>query len=207
MKTRLIGALTERQAADLHAAFLDDLSSRFARAEHEVWLAWALEPGEGIPQAPFPGLRQEGDDLGDRQYRALAWATARWPLVVVIGSDHPTLGEERIGEAFDLVKSGADLVLGPAQDGGYYLVGIKRDNLHPELFRGISWSSDRVLSEVLANAARLGLEARLLAEERDIDTPDDLDWLTGQLRGDPTLCPETRALLAGWGRLPLEIVQ
>lgn len=207
MKTRLIGALSDRQAADLHSAFLDDLSSRLVPAEHDVWLAWALEPGEALPATRFPGLRQLGDDLGERQFRALAWATARWPFVVVVGSDHPTLGEERIGEAFELLESGADLVLGPAHDGGYYLLGIGGEALHPELFRGISWSSDGVLSEMLANAARLGVEATLLAEERDIDTPADLDWLSRQLTNDPTLCPATRALLVSWGRIPLEMVR
>ncbi len=206
VKTRLIGGLTGRQAADLHRAFLDDLSSRFAGAEHEIWLAWALEGEETPPPAAFPGLRQEDGDLGHRQLKALAWAAGRQPLVAVIGSDHPTLARERVDQAFEALESGADLVFGPARDGGYYLLALRRERLQPELFSDVAWSSDQVLDQMLSNSRRLGLTPQLLAEERDIDTPADLEWLREMLSEAPSLCPATRSLLAGWGMMRAEVV-
>lgn len=204
VKTRLIGALSGLQTADLHRAFLADLTTRFAGVEHEIRLAWALESGETLPTGPFPGLRQEGRDLGERQLNALSWAARRQPLVAVVGSDHPTLGRERVAQAFDALASGNDLVVGPARDGGYYLLGARRESVRPELFNDIPWSTDRVLDGILANARQLGIEPYLLREERDIDRPDDLEWLRGELEEDPSLCPATRSLLAGWGWIPEE---
>jgi rSAM/selenodomain-associated transferase 1 len=203
VKTRLIGALTPGEAASLHEAFLADLVSRLAASPRfALRLAWALEPGEEVPPGPPAGLRQEGADLGERLYRALAAAAAEHPLVAAVGSDHPRLAVERVEQAFDLLASGAPVVLGPAEDGGYYLVGARREALTPRLFEEVPWSGPRVLEATLERCAELGLRPRLLPPEADVDTPEDLARLSAELAAGPAAaCPRTSALLARWGRL------
>jgi rSAM/selenodomain-associated transferase 1 len=92
--------------------------------------------------------------------------------VVLIGSDLPALAAEDLVEAFQVLEHRA-LVLGPAGDGGYWLIGRRRAT--PQLFTGIAWGSDRVLAQTLALARQAGLEAALLAERHDLDRPADLD--------------------------------
>jgi rSAM/selenodomain-associated transferase 1 len=92
--------------------------------------------------------------------------------VVLIGSDLPALAAEDLVEAFQVLEHRA-LVLGPAGDGGYWLIGRRRAT--PQLFTGIDWGSDRVLAQTLDLAGQAGLEAALLAERHDLDRPADLD--------------------------------
>ena len=203
VKTRLIGALTAAEAASLHAAFLQDLVSRLeGSSRFALRLAWALEPGEEVPAGPLAGVRQEGGDLGERLHRALEQAAGEHPFVAAVGSDHPRLSRERVEEAFDLLAAGASVVLGPAEDGGYYLIGVRREALSPRLFAEVPWSGVRVLETTLARCAELGLAPRLLAPEADVDTPEDLARLAGELAAAPAAsCPRTASLLASWGRL------
>lgn len=203
VKTRLIGALTATEAAALHAALLADLVARLGRSSRfSLRLAWALEPDEEIPGGPTRGLRQEGADLGERLHRALAAAAEQHSLVAAVGSDLPGLAVERVEEAFARLAAGAPVVLGPAEDGGYYLVGVRREALSPRLFADVPWSGPRVLETTLARCAELGLEPALLPVEADVDTPHDLERLADELgRGALPDCPRTSELLAGWGRL------
>ncbi len=105
------------------------------------------------------------------------------------------------------LAAGADLVLGPSRDGGYYLIALTARSggaLRRELFEGIAWSTDRVLGETLERAASLGLRTELLDEGTDVDTPEDLRRLAAELAEDPeaaALCPRTRTLLSAWGYL------
>ena len=92
--------------------------------------------------------------------------------VVLIGSDLPGLAAEDLLEAFQALEHSA-LVLGPAGDGGYWLIGRRR--AMPQVFTGIDWGSDRVLAQTLQLADQAGLEAALLAERPDLDRPADLD--------------------------------
>ncbi len=200
VKTRLIGELTAEEAAALHAAFRDDLCEHLEGGSFHLELAWALDDGEELPQGPLPGSRQEGEDLGARLYHALADAARRFEAVAAVGSDHPELSPETVDEAFRRLADGADLVLGPVPDGGYFLIGLRRGAVHRELFDGIAWSTETVLSETLARAVRLGLTTQLLPPGQDIDRPDDLRQLARRLTAEDG-CPRTRGLLESWGRL------
>lgn len=210
VKTRLIGDLTALDASRLHEAFLLDLLERLEReagggtpgAPYAVRIAWALEPGEAIPEAVFPGERQEGADLGERLYAGLARAAAGGRAVAALGSDHPSLPLARVAEAFRLLAAGAEAVLGPAADGGYYLIALAGGAVSRRLFEGVSWSSERVLAETLDRCRELGLRVELLPVEADVDTPDDLRRLAAELAEGDLGCPRTRSLLAAWGRLP-----
>lgn len=202
VKTRLIGELSPEQAAALHAAFLGDVVERLAGGAFRLRLAWALEEGEEPPFEEPPGMRQEGADLGERLYRGLAAAGEECPLVAALGSDHPTVATATVEEAFRLLEEGAQVVLGPATDGGYYLVAARAECLAPELFTGVPWSTEEVLSTTLERCRALGLAVRLLAPGRDVDTPEDLAHLAQSLAEGGPACPRTRELLARWGRIP-----
>lgn len=188
VKTRLAAVLGDTGAADLYRALaeetlqktapLDKEFSRFlfftppeAGDEMEAWL-----PGEAL-------LAQEGLDLGARMEGAFERAFERGARrAVVIGSDIPALGRATVLEAFAALGE-FDLVLGPARDGGYYLLGLNRPR--PELFRDVSWSRPSVLATTLERAAALGLTVQTLSPLSDIDTPEDVrrewDGLTGLL--------------------------
>ncbi|HEY0511277.1 MAG TPA: TIGR04282 family arsenosugar biosynthesis glycosyltransferase [Thermoanaerobaculia bacterium] len=203
VKTRLIGDLTAAQAAALHAAFLEDLLDRLRQGEFELRLAWALDPGEAMPAGPVDGVRQRGRDLGERLYRALAEAAAEAGAgsVAALGSDHPTLPVELVHRAFEKIESGADVVLGPAEDGGYYLIALRAGAVAPRLFAEIAWSTDRVLPATLERCRELGLAVELLPAASDVDTPEDLRRLAARMAADDLGCPRTRDLLGSLGFL------
>lgn len=201
VKTRLIGDLTPHEAAELHEAFLGDVLERLDAGAFDLRIAWALDDGEELPLACPPGERQEGDDLGERLWRALSTAGRRYPLVAAVGSDHPTLPLAHVERAFDLLAHGRDVVLGPADDGGYYLIAARSEALRPALFSGVPWSTERVLEETLSRCRASGLEVELLPAARDVDTPADLAALAGAFLAGEDGCPRTRQLLGSWGRL------
>jgi hypothetical protein len=201
VKTRLIGALDARQAADLHDAFVGDLTERLQAGSFELRIAWALDPGEAPPDSALPALRQEGDGLGERLFRGLSAVAAECRWVAAVGSDHPELPLSRVEEAFSRLEQGADVVLGPAEDGGYYLIAVAAEALRPALFAEIPWSTAQVLATTVERCRSEGLRVELLALGRDVDTPSDLDRLSRELAVSAVHCPRTRALLAGWNRL------
>ncbi len=123
-------------------------------------------------RADWTAIPQGGGDLGERLQRAFADAfTSGAERVVIVGSDCPEVCAADIEAACQQLKT-HDLVLGPAVDGGYWLIGMHARQ--PELFRAIAWSSDEVLAQTLARAKSLGLRIQLLRILGDIDT--EADW-------------------------------
>ena len=176
-KTRLIPALGPEGAAQLHAemvghtfARIDELEAT-RRVSLEVWFAGG--DAERF-QAAF-GERcyrpQAEGDLGARMAHAFDSLLADVRAAMIIGTDCPGITAQIISDAFDALRD-HDLVLGPATDGGYYLVGLHRQI--PELFERMSWGTSGVLSETLARAERLGLAVQLLRPLDDVDEPKDL---------------------------------
>ena len=180
VKTRLIGELTAEQAAQLHAAFVADLLERLRGGTFDLRVAWALEPGETPPEdGEEPGVDavvQQGTDLGERLYQALSGAAAEAVAVAAVGSDHPQLQRSDLDAAFDVLQSDkADVVIGPALDGGYYLLGMK--TWQRSMFADKHWSTPTVLGDTLASIQKLSMNYMLLPELRDVDTVDDLGTL------------------------------
>lgn len=202
VKTRLIGELSAAAAAQIHGVFLQDLVARLQRGPYELRVAWALERREDPPTDLVPGsvaaMRQTGKDLGERLFNALNEVGKLYPRVAALGSDHPDLDLGLLEEAFELLGSGSEVVLGPARDGGYYLVAVRARSLRRRLFEDVPWSTAGVLEETLARCRETGVATRLLEWGEDVDTADDLR----RLARSPTLatrCPRTHELLASWG--------
>ena len=208
VKTRLIGDLSADQAAELHEAFVHDVAHRMAGGPFALRMAWALDDGEAVPDFPLSsggtvqGSRQEGEDLGERLFLTLSRVAEVYPYVVALGSDHPTLPAERLAEAFRRLEAGEDLVVGPAQDGGYYLIAGSAETLQRPLFEGIPWSTETVFRDTVDRAKALGLGVSVLPMEHDVDRPEDLQRLAEELLDLPKENLATRRLLEAWGRLP-----
>jgi glycosyltransferase A (GT-A) superfamily protein (DUF2064 family) len=140
-----------------------------------------------------------GVDIGDCLSQVLGrLLAAGHPRAIALNSDGPTLPESRLRQAFARLD-GTDVVLGPSEDGGYYLIGLKQ--ACPELFRDIEWSSERVTAQTLARAQAMGLSVALLPPWYDVDTSADLDRLQGELATLPaTALPHTRRFFARRGQ-------
>lgn len=201
VKTRLIGTLSPQEAAALHAAFRDDLVERLETGAFDLRVSWALAEGEDVPEGRLVGERQVEGDLGDRLFEALTSAGARAGRVAAVGSDHPLLTSDLVNEAFDRLGGPAEIVFGPATDGGYYLVAARANALKRRVFEEIAWSSSAVLEQTLERCHECGLQVELLPEASDVDTPEDLRVLCEALIDSPTPCPRTRRLLSQWGRM------
>jgi rSAM/selenodomain-associated transferase 1 len=179
VKTRLIPPLSPEAAAQLYHCFLLDILEEMGRVP-EVKLALAFSPPEaqGFFQTLAPPdtdlFPQEGGDLGERMARACARAfAAGYSPVLLRGSDTPDLPAAVVSEAREVLVGGHfQTVLGPATDGGYYLVGLT--DPQPDLFQGPAWSSSTVLESTLETARQRGLTVHLLPAWTDIDTSADL---------------------------------
>ena len=201
VKTRLIGRLSAEQAAELHGAFLDDALGRLRQGAFERRIAWALDDEDSIPEVDgWVGVRQAGVDLGARLHAALAAAARTHAFVAAIGSDHPELDVATVEEAFDRLRRGDDAVIGPAADGGYYLIALRREAVHADLFSDIAWSTDQVYEATRARARNRGLTVGTLRLGHDVDDAAGLERLAGRLEAGTVAaaCPRTRALLVRW---------
>ena len=119
--------------------------------------------------------RQLGQDLGQRMAQALASTLRNNRPVLLIGTDNADLSDEYLRGAIELLATESDVVIGPAMDGGYVLIGLNR--FIPELFDSIPWSSDQVLAVTRRRLERLAVDWRELKACHDIDRPEDLEYL------------------------------
>jgi rSAM/selenodomain-associated transferase 1 len=178
-KTRLIPALGAEGAATLQRQMTEHTLAQVKELQAKRLVSVEVYFVGGNQQLMQSWLgtsviyRQQGDgDLGRRM--AIAFQTALEAgkqRVVVIGTDCPDLKAEVMVKAFHALEQ-HDLVLGPAQDGGYYLIGLCR--LIPQLFTGISWSTAEVLQQTMSIAQRLELAVAYLPRLSDVDRPEDL---------------------------------
>ena len=138
---------------------------------------------------------QQGINLGERLDHLLTAALeAGAAQAVVMDSDSPTLPAEYLVQAFDALAGSSDVVLGPCEDGGYYLIGLKRPQ--PRLLRDVQMSTSYVVHDTLVLAEQLGLKVTLLPTWYDVDTVAELDRLRVELRdAPPHTARHTRAFL------------
>jgi rSAM/selenodomain-associated transferase 1 len=200
-KTRLVPFLTPSEAARLYEALLLDTIALAVQLASLADLAIAVTPPEGC--ATIAGIAPpsamvfpvDGFDIGACLQQALGHILEQgYRKALAIASDGPSLPAAILRQAVTVLDD-ADLVLGPGEDGGYYLVGMKRP--YWEIFEQVHWSTDRVLRQTLERAADLDLRVCLLPPWYDVDTPDDLLRLQADLhRLDGESLANTRAILA-----------
>jgi len=186
-KTRLIPALGADGAASLHAALVRDtlaLLVGHVPCAVELWCAPdTAHPCFASCETDFGvALRTQADgDLGARMQHALCDGLSRHPWVLLVGCDCPELQPDDIHAAAAELQAGRDAVLGPAADGGYYLIGLSRPM--PYLFDAMPWGSDRVMALTAGRLAAAGADWHAIATRRDLDRPADLlhfPWLNPQ---------------------------
>jgi rSAM/selenodomain-associated transferase 1 len=200
VKSRLHGPLTAEQATLLYRCFLLDRLDGLCAVpgiDRVVAFTPAAERDTMGALAP-PGFRlvpQTGSDLGERLANVLGGLLAEGhPGALAVDSDSPTLPMAYVSEAVRLVaEDAADLVLGPSDDGGYYLVGLRAPQ--PALFQDVPWSTAAVLRVTLAKARALGLRTHLLPPWFDVDTEADLRRLRREMPADGGVAARTRAFL------------
>jgi hypothetical protein len=175
VKTRLANTLGNDVTYELYQCFLADISAITRRVKAQTIIVYSGP--EGVSFSDFPGIqciRQRGNNIGKRMYHAFLDVFARgFERCVLTGSDSPDLPVGQVNDAFDKLDS-ADLVLGPSTDGGYYLIGCKRQSLLPSIFYDIRWSTTNVFSETIKRIAESGLKFAQLPQWSDIDEFDDL---------------------------------
>jgi len=221
VKTRLVPPLSAHEAASLNASFLRDVTDNIREAARAVpiagFVAYApegseplfdgmLAPGTGLVLADGsiavpPGI----DGFGRALFHAATTLLEQgYGAACLLNSDSPTLPTVFLREAAEaLAQPGDRMVLGVAEDGGYYLVGIKAP--HAALFQNIAWSTDQVSAQTLARAATLGLEVATLPQWFDVDDAASLTRLVDDLTTKrhvgpaPFAAPATRAWVARVG--------
>lgn len=177
VKTRLHPALTFEQAADAHRRLVRMTLERAFRqllcpvvlccspnADHAFFRRCAAD-------YPLELTDQRGNDLGERMRNAFAGALTRYRQAILIGCDCPSLTADDLHHALKALGSGSDVVISPATDGGYVLIGVKADQ--PVLFSGMPWGTDRVMAETRRRASETGLSLRELEPQWDVDTIED----------------------------------
>ena len=172
VKTRLIPHVGAERAAEIYQALLartlrTALHSGFAAVQ--LWIAGDRRHPCFHKIADGTALeiyQQQGADLGDRMYHAFLRALKGYRAAILIGSDCPLLTAGDLKQARRSLRKN-DIVLGPARDGGYYLIGLCKNN--STLFKGIAWGEASVLSETKARIKALGWQLSLLTERWDVD--------------------------------------
>jgi hypothetical protein len=205
VKTRLVPPLSPQEAAQLNVCFLRDTATAIAKACGTTARGIGVYTPVGAEAAyidilpdDFDLLPQRGDGFGER----LAFAAADlfrcgFTSVCLIDSDSPTVAADVYAKAVELLsKPTQQVVLGPSDDGGYYLLGMKRE--YPELFQKIDWSTERVLQQTKQRARELNLEVTLLPAGYDVDDAAALRRLCGDLISEKErqdVAPNTRKFL------------
>jgi len=183
VKTRLASAIGDERALAVYEAMLRDVIASIGDStpDTEIEFLWAPTPranGETLQRAfaHHAVAMQTGKDLSERLSMAFSerFFFHRTDKIIAIGVDDPTLPRKLIDHAFALLES-CEWVVGPAADGGYYLIGCRAGAFDPEIFDGIEWGTARVLPATLEKIRALGRSLALLPERYDIDTVEDLE--------------------------------
>lgn len=183
VKTRLAATVGDARALQVYKALLHHSLEQASSlsCSKAAWYADGIPSPDISKPYGFTAHTQQGDDLGDRMEHAFltAFEAGHGP-VVIVGTDCPGISEQLLRDAFVALDQ-HDAVIGPARDGGYWLLGLKR--MTPAVFTGKTWSSDSVRSDTIADLDRLGLSYTLLPELIDVDTEQDLKDVAGILNG------------------------
>lgn len=194
-KTRLMPYFSASQCADLHRCMLKDISKELRKADADIIVAYTL--GDGSDDSAEPHflkeimggstvfISQRGDDIGSKMQNAIGDVlNLGYRKVVLIGTDIPEIEAETIDTSFAMLDV-CDVVMGPTEDGGYYLIGMKA--LHPEAFNVRTYGMATVFEETTASLIHAGLKVEKVESYSDIDIPVDIRGFRRRMREDTHL--------------------
>ncbi|PPK77634.1 hypothetical protein B0F87_10112 [Methylobacter tundripaludum] len=179
VKTRLIPKLTAEQAAELHIELSIKTLQRATQnnlCPVQLWCSPTTDHAFFTASAatyPLTLQQQQGIDLGERMHHAFCSALADYSHALLMGCDCPSLIEQDLEQALTALNQENEVVIAPAEDGGYVLVGLNRP--HPELFDNMPWGTARVLDQTRNRIEHYKLRHHELIEQWDLDTPEDLE--------------------------------
>jgi rSAM/selenodomain-associated transferase 1 len=179
VKTRLIPELTAEQAAELHIELSMKTLQRATQSRLcpvQLWCAPTTDHeffNASKSAYPVALKQQQGADLGQRMHHAFCSALADYSHALLVGCDCPSLTEQDLEQALAALNQENEVVLAPAEDGGYVLIGLNRPQ--PELFDNMPWGTARVLDETRNRIERYKLRHHELSKQWDLDTPEDLE--------------------------------
>lgn len=189
VKTRLIGELTAEDAKQLYVAFLSDtfaMMEAVCDERDDLTLVHCYTPEEAedafeeVEREGCLMIAQRGNDLGERLTNCFADVFALgFDLVTAIGGDSPTLPAELVSDAMDCLETENDVVIIPAEDDGYCLIGMRK--LHQGLFHAIPWSTPDVMAATERQAKAAGLSLSVGPTWFDVDTPEEFERLKQDL--------------------------
>lgn len=200
VKTRLTPPLTAVQAAALYDSFLRDALHLYRspavfgqEVAVRLYLGGDTPPPDGLVPEGISVHPQRGGSLGARMRRAFIETFASgYERIVIIGTDHPTLPTEFVAAAFDALSDPLTAVLGPSEDGGYYLLGL--NELYPALF-DMDYSHSQVFADTLDRAADLGANTVVLPSWYDVDDEASLRRLVAEWQDGAPVPTRTAASL------------
>lgn len=178
VKSRLAAEIGEENALALHKSFVLDFIGMLKKGGHPFRVFYyppdaGEETADWLGKGP-PYRAQKGNDLGERMADAFAQTFSEgFERVLIVGSDIPDLTNALLDEAFSSLED-RDTVIGPASDGGYYLIGFGRGGFLPEVFRNIPWGTETVFRDTVAILSGAGSRVHVLTEWEDVDTLDGL---------------------------------
>ena len=174
VKTRLAATVGDELAMHVYQQLLEHTRkvSQVVDVDKYVYYADFIAKEDTWSNSHFQKRVQKGNDLGDRMQHAFSCAFENgYEHVIIIGSDCPGIDEKILEVAFSYLKN-YDVVIGPANDGGYYLLGMKK--FYPQLFNNIAWSTTAVLNQTIAKCRELGIMYTALPLLHDVDEEKDL---------------------------------
>lgn len=175
VKTRLAATLGDEKALEIYKTLLQHTRETAEKLDIKKYLFYhdLINKNDDWSNEVFDKQLQIGNDLGEKMFHAFDYLfLSEFDQVLIIGSDCPELNEGIIGEAFRLLIEN-DVVVGPASDGGYYLLGMNK--MHASLFQNIQWSTGSVFNETINACSASGLTYALLPTLTDIDVEADLN--------------------------------
>jgi len=179
VKTRLIPKLTAEQAAELHVELSIKTLQRATNSNLcpiQLWYTPTTDHAFFTASAatyPLTLRQQQGADLGERMHHAFCSALADYAHALLMGCDCPSLTEQDLQQALIALNQENEIVIAPAEDGGYVLIGLNQP--HPELFDNMPWGTERVLDQTRNRIEHYKLRHHELIEQWDLDTQEDLE--------------------------------
>ncbi len=205
VKSRLAKDFDSDFAAGLYKAFALDILECAMKGDWQLRIYFDPPERENEIKKLFGKERkyrpQRGADLGERMKNAFVDCfSVGFKSAVLIGSDFPDLPLKIIEDAFALLDSPGDAVIGPAADGGYYLIGLKTETFLPDIFSNLPWSTTAVFSETLKILQACGQRTEILPEWHDVDARDDLINLMERNKSTAFAASRTMKYLAASGK-------